>query len=370
MLLADLGADVLRLDRKAGGGLVGPNADPRHELMQRGRRSIAIDLKHPQAPGLVLELAAAADVLIEGFRPRVAERLGIGPEECMRRNPRLVYGRMTGYGQSGPMSEAVGHDLNYIAHSGVLGLIGRRDQPPTPPLSLVGDFGGGGAILVLGILAALLERGGSGRGQVIDAAMVEGSALLATAFFGYVQTGVWSTERGTNVVDSGAPFYDAYQTADGGWLSVAAIEPRFYRELLALLELSGEDLGDQDDQARWPETKSRFAAVIRSRTRDQWMALAEGREACVSPVLAVAELEHDVHLRARESFVTRDGLLQPAPAPRFSRTPATLSRRPPRPGEHTRSALSDWGVSSDRIEALLAAGAIACSPPERAAASG
>jgi alpha-methylacyl-CoA racemase len=358
MVLADLGADALRVDRASGGGLVGPSSDHLTELLNRGRRSIAVDLKHPEGPEVVLRLVERADVLIEGFRPGVTERLGIGPEQCRERNPRLVYGRMTGYGQDGPMAQAVGHDLNYIALSGVLGMIGRRGQPPTPPLSLVGDFGGGGLMLALGILAALVERERSGLGQVIDASMVEGSALLATPFFGYSQTGAWSSERGTNIVDSGAPFYDIYETADGRWLSVAAMEPHFYSALLEILGLTGEDLPDQHDRARWPELKSRFAEIIRARTRDQWCAAAEGVEACVAPVLGVDEVEADPHLTARRAFVRHEGLLQPAPAPRFSRTPAALSRRPPLPGEHTAEALSDWGFGEEQIADLQEHGAI------------
>jgi alpha-methylacyl-CoA racemase len=358
MVLADLGADALRVDRASGGGLVGPSSDHLTELLNRGRRSIAVDLKHPEGPEVVLRLVERADVLIEGFRPGVTERLGIGPEQCRERNPRLVYGRMTGYGQDGPMAQAVGHDLNYIALSGVLGMIGRRGQPPTPPLSLVGDFGGGGLMLALGILAALVERERSGLGQVIDASMVEGSALLATPFFGSSQTGAWSSERGTNIVDSGAPFYDIYETADGRWLSVAAMEPHFYSALLEILGLTSEDLPDQHDRARWPELKSRFAEIIRARTRDQWCAAAEGVEACVAPVLGVDEVEADPHLTARRAFVRHEGLLQPAPAPRFSRTPAALSRRPPLPGEHTAEALSDWGFGEEQIADLQEHGAI------------
>lgn len=366
MVLADLGADVLRIDRRSGGGLVGPSADHATELLNRGRRSAAIDLKHPDGPGTLLRLVDGADALIEGFRPGVMERLGVGPRECLSRNPRLVYGRMTGYGQDGPMAQTVGHDLNYIALSGVLGMIGRAGQPPTPPLSLAGDFGGGGLMLALGILAALVERGRSGAGQVVDAAMVDGSALLATAFFGYAQTGAWSAARGTNIVDSGAPFYDAYETADGRWLSVAAMEPRFYESLLGLLGLAGEDLPDQNDQASWPQMKERFAAVIRTRTREEWCEAAEGVEACVAPVLSVEELARHPHLRARGTFVERDGLLQPAPVPRFERTPASLSRRPPLPGEHTEQALADWGLEEAQIAALAAAGAIGASPRDAA----
>jgi alpha-methylacyl-CoA racemase len=261
------------------------------------------------------------------------------------------------------MARAVGHDLNYIAQAGVLGLIGRRGQPPTPPLSVVGDFGGGGLLLAFGILAALVERQVSGAGQVVDAAMVEGAALLATPFFGYVQTGHWSTERGTNIVDSGAPYYDAYETSDGRWLSVAAMEPHFYAALLDLLGLASEDLPDQNDQEHWPEMKERFAAVIQTRTRDEWCAAAEGGTACVAPVLGVGEVASDPHLRARHVFVEKDGLLQPAPAPRFSRTPAALSRRPPLPGEHTAEALADWGFGDEDISGLQHQGAVGAAAP-------
>jgi alpha-methylacyl-CoA racemase len=356
MVLADLGADVLRVDRLSGAGLVGPSSDFSTELLNRGRRSMSLDLKHPDGAEVVLKLVEQADALIEGFRPGVTERLGIGPDECLARNPRLIYGRMTGYGQDGPMAQAVGHDLNYIAQAGVLGLIGRAGQPPTPPLSLVGDFGGGGLLLALGILAAIVERSVSGQGQVVDAAMVEGAALLATPFFGYLQTGAWNAERGTNIVDSGAPFYDAYECADGRYLTVAAMEPKFYSALVELLQLT--DLPGQHDQARWPEMKERFAAAIRTRTRDEWCALAGGVEACVAPVLGADEVASDEHLSARNAFVEADGIVQPAPAPRFSRTPAALSRRPPQPGEHTVEALADWGFSSDEVSGLLERGAI------------
>lgn len=360
MLLADLGAEVLRVDRVAGGGLVGPSDDHTSELLNRGRRSIAVDLKHPDGPEVVLSLVEQADVLMEGFRPGVTERLGIGPDVCLQRNPRLVYGRMTGYGQDGPMAQAVGHDLNYIAQSGALSMIGRRGQPPTPPLSLVGDFGGGGMVLALGICAALVERATSGRGQVIDAAMVEGAALLATPFFGYVQTGAWSTERGTNIVDSGAPFYDVYETADGRWLSVAAMEPQFYAALLSLLGLSDDpDLPAQHDHAAWPAMKERFATIIKTRTRDDWCAAAAGVEACVAPVLGPDEVEQDEHNAARGTFVRHEGLLQPAPAPRFDRTPTALGLRPPLPGEHTSAALADWGLDGERIAELRESGAVA-----------
>ncbi|MGI6869784.1 CaiB/BaiF CoA transferase family protein [Amycolatopsis sp. 3B14] len=358
MLLADLGAEVLRLDRAEGAVLVGPSADFRTELLHRGRRSVAVDLKNPDGASVVLDLVERADALVEGFRPGVAERLGIGPDVCLARNPALVYGRMTGFGQDGPLAQAVGHDLNYVALSGTLSLIGRHGQPPTPPLSLIGDFAGGGSLLALGILAALLERQRSGRGQVVDAAMVEGSALLSTAFFGFAQTGAWNRERGANLVDSGAPFYDVYETADGKWLSVAALERRFYDDLVDLLGLPA-DLPDRDDRRTWPRLRKLFADAVRTRTRDEWAVLAEGRGPCVAPVLDVDEAPRHPHSLARKSFVEQDGLVQPAPAPKFSRTPAQLGRRPPLPGEHTGEALRDWGVAAERVEQWWRSGAIA-----------
>lgn len=358
MVLADLGADVIRVDRVQGGGLVGPSSDFSTELLNRGRRSIAVDLKHPQGPDVVLALTDQADALIEGFRPGVTERLGIGPEVCQQRNPRLVYGRMTGFGQTGPLAQAVGHDINYVALSGVLSMIGRHGQPPTPPLSLVGDFGGGGMVLAMGILAAMVERTFSGRGQVVDASMVEGAALLGTPFFGYTQTGEWSTERGTNIVDSGAPFYDVYETADGRWLSVGGMEPHFYADLVDLLELP-DPLHDQHDREQWPAMKTVFADAVRRRTRDEWMALAEGRSPCLAPVLGADEVAaHPQHV-ARSAFVEVDGISQPAPAPRFDRTPAAIDAPPPMPGEHTRSALRSWGIADDRVGGWLASGAAA-----------
>ncbi|MEN0135872.1 MAG: CaiB/BaiF CoA-transferase family protein [Rhodococcus sp. (in: high G+C Gram-positive bacteria)] len=357
MLLADLGADVIRVDRAAGAGLVGPNADFRAELLHRGRRSVAVDLKHPDGAEVVLSLVADADVLIEGFRPGVAERLGIGPDDCAARNPGLIYGRMTGFGQDGPLAQHVGHDINYVALSGALSLIGRQGQPPTPPLSLIGDFGGGGMVLALGIVSALVEKQRSGLGQVIDASMVEGAALLATPFFGFAQTGAWDTERGTNIVDSGAPYYDAYETADGKWLAVGAMEPHFYADLVALLDLP-DDLPDQNDRAQWPQMKKIFADAVRGRTLADWLDAAEGLTPCIAPVLDVDEAPSHPHNVARGAFVEVDGLVQPAPAPRFSRTPATVDRRPPVPGEHTTEILTDWGIGSGRVADWLRSGAV------------
>jgi alpha-methylacyl-CoA racemase len=359
MIMADLGADVVRIDRAHGASLPGPNHDFRKEVMHRGRRSIAVDLKHPEGAAVVLDLAERADVVIEGFRPGVAERLGIAPEDCLRRNPRIIYGRMTGFGQDGPLSQDVGHDINYIATSGLLSLIGRKDAPPTPPLSLLGDFGGGGMLLAMGIMAALWETERSGQGQVIDAAMVDGAALLGTAFFGFMSTGAWRQERGTNLVDSGAPFYDSYETSDGGWVAVGAMEPHFYADLLAVLDLDEESLpGCQYDEATWPELRRVFTERFRTRTRDQWVAAAAGRNACLHPVLTMAEATVSEHARARGSFTEIDGIRQPAPAPRFSRTPATVTAPPPLPGEHTAEALTHWGTPQWRIAEWLKSGAI------------
>ncbi|MTD12510.1 CoA transferase [Nakamurella sp. YIM 132087] len=365
MLLADLGAEVLRIDRAHGAVLSGPNADFRVELLHRGRRSVAVDLKDPAGVALVLELVEQADVLTEGFRPGVTERMGLGPQVCLQRNPGLVYGRMTGYGQSGPMAQEVGHDLNYVAMSGMQSLIGRLDQPPTPPLSLVGDFGGGGMLLAMGVLAAIFERSRSGRGQVVDAAMVDGAMLLGMPFFGFWQTGTWRAPRGANIVDSGAPFYDNYETADGKWLSCAAIEAHFYRDLVILLELP-EGLPDQNDRAAWPALKKVVADAVRRRTRDEWMArvAALGLQPCVSPVLDLDEVGQHEHHVARQSLVEIDGIVQPAPAPRFDRTPASPGPRPPVPGEHTREALLDWGFTVDRIDTWLSDGVLAQPDPE------
>ncbi|WP_026197834.1 CaiB/BaiF CoA transferase family protein [Sciscionella marina] len=358
MMLADLGADVIRIDRVTESDPVGPGADHATELLNRGRPSVAVDLKHPDSVALVLDLVARADILVEGFRPGVAERLGIGPDVCTSRNPRLIYGRTTGYGQDGPAAHTVGHDLNYLAANGVLSMIGRQDQPPTPPLNLIGDIGGGGLVLAFGLLAALLERERSNRGQVVDAAMIDGAALLAAPFYAWAQTGQWSAERGTNMIDSGAPYYDAYETNDGRWLSVAAVEPAFYATLLEILGLTDEPLPEQEDRAGWPIVKKRFAEVIGTRTLNEWCARAEGKEVCVAPVLTPHEVESDPHLRARGTFTRNAGIVQPVPAPRFGRTPAALSMPPPRPGEHTRSALLAWGIEDSRIRSLLALGAL------------
>lgn len=363
MLLSDLGAEVVRIDR-----LVPPergvlDADPRFDLLNRGRRSVAIDLKHPEGVTTVLRLAERADALLEGFRPGVAERLGIGPDACLARNPRLVYGRMTGWGQKGPLAETAGHDINYIALTGALASIGRRGERPVPPLNLVGDFGGGALFLALGVLAALFEAARSGRGQVVDAAMVDGSASLMTMIHGLFAAGGWQAERGVNLLDGGSPFYDVYETADGLHLAVGALEPKFWSELLQRAGLDPAELPPQEDRARWPELRCRLEEVFRHHTRDEWCRIFEGSDACVAPVLTLAEATGHPHLVARQTFVTVDGVVQPAPAPRFSRTPGTIQSPPRRPGSDTEEVLAAWGLPAAEIERLRAAGVIGCEPP-------
>jgi alpha-methylacyl-CoA racemase len=356
MMLADAGAEVLRLDRTGGGGFA--LGDSKFDLLNRGKRSAAVDFKHPDGVTLVLDLVERADVLIEGFRPGVMERLGLGPDACLDRNQRLVYARVTGWGQAGPLAQTAGHDIDYIAVAGVLHPMGHRDRPPAPPLNLVGDFGGGGMVAAYGITCALLERQRSGKGQVVDAAMVDGAALLATMLHGMVAGGLWSSERGANLLDSGAPFYDVYETADGQFLAVGAIEPRFYAALLDVLELSDEELPGQLDVATWPAVSERIAAIVRTRSRAEWLVRADGRDACVAPVVPLLDAPQHPHNQARGSFTTVDGITQPAPAPRFSRTPSSVSRPPSRPGQHTATALSDWGVTEATLDKLWASGAV------------
>ncbi len=358
MVLADLGADVVRIDRSAnvsGGDPANPPAD----LLNRGRRSVGVDLKHPDGVGTVLDLVAGADALIEGFRPGVMERLGLGPDTCLARNPRLVYGRMTGWGQVGPYAAAAGHDINYIALAGALEPIGRRGGPPVPPLNLVGDFGGGGMLLAVGVCAALVEAKGSGHGQVVDAAMVDGSALLMTMTHSFRAMGIWDEERGTNMLDTGAHFYDVYETADGRYVSIGSIEPQFYAELLRLTGLNGEELPWQHDKSQWPALKERLAAIFASKTRDEWCELMEGTDVCFAPVLSMTEAPAHPHNVHRETFTEVAGITQPAPAPRFSRTPPEITGPPPHAGQHTDQVLADWGLDTTRVAELRAAGAIA-----------
>ncbi len=357
MLLAALGAEVLRIDRTEPSGL-GIDMEPRFDLLNRGRRSVALDLKHSQGPPAALRLIERADALIEGFRPGVMERLGLGPDECLARNRRLIYGRMTGWGQDGPLAKTAGHDINYIALSGALHAIGREGKAPVPPLNLVGDFGGGAVFLALGIVAALFEVKESGAGQVVDASMVEGSANLMTAIFGMKAAALWRDSRGVNAIDTGAPYYNTYETRDGRWISVGAIEPKFYATLLERMGLRPDDLPDQNDRARWPELKRRFAEVFRTKTRDEWCSLMDGVDACFAPVLALGEVDGHRHNQARQSFVTRDGIVQPAPAPRFSRTKLEVGAAPAASGAHTEAALADWGFAPAEVADLIAAGAL------------
>ena len=357
MMLSDMGAEVLRVDRTAEAD-IGFAGDPRKSLLNRGRRSVAVDLKNAAGIGAVKRLVAGADALIEGFRPGVMERLGLGPDECLAANPRLVYGRMTGWGQDGPIAHAAGHDINYIALSGVLHAIGRHGGPPVPPLNLVGDFGGGGMYLAFGVVCALLEAGRSGRGQVVDSSMVDGSASLSTAIFGLRAMGIWSEERGDNILDSGAPWYDVYEAKDGKYVAIGSLERRFYGELMRLTGLAADNPPKQWDRPQWPELRARLATVFKAKTRDEWCAIMEGSDVCFAPVLSYTEALQHPHNRARGTFVEVDGIPQPAPAPRFSRTPPAIQRPPARPGEHTDEALADWGFSAADIAQLRQAGAL------------
>jgi len=356
MLLADLGADVVRIDRLEPSGL-GLAMDARHDVNARGRRSLALDLKLPAGRDAVLRLLDGADALVEGMRPGAAEKLGLGPADCHARNPRLVYGRMTGFGQTGPLAAAAGHDLNYIALSGVLHAIGPTGGRPLPPLNLVGDYGGGALYLAFGLLAALFERQRSGRGQVVDAAMVDGAASLASIFYGLHAAGSWSGVRGANLLDGGAPFYDSYETADGRHISLAPLEPKFFARLAEALGLEPRFVQRQYDRRLWPEIREAIAAAVRLHTRDEWCARLEGSDACFAPVLSFEEAPLHAHARARAAFVTVDGVVQPAPAPRFDRTPASQPRPAPQPGQHTDEVLLEAGFSAAEVAALRTAGA-------------
>jgi alpha-methylacyl-CoA racemase len=358
MLLADMGADVLRVDRASSVAARDEYDWPPDYMLNRGRRSVGVDLKTPEGVEVVLRLASRADALIEGYRPGVAERLGIGPEACHARNPKLVYGRMTGWGQTGPWAGYPGHDMNYIALTGALHSIGRAGGPPAPPLNLVGDFGGGGMLLAVGVLAALLEARGSGQGQVVDAAMVDGAALLATMFYGMRDMGQWDGGRGGNLLDGGAHFYEVYETADGKHVSIGSMEPKFYANLLAALGLDPAELPEQYDASTWPEMKRRFAEIFKTRTRDEWEQALGSAEVCFAPVLDLDEARAFSHNRERGVFVDHDGMVQPAPAPRFDRTPSAIAGPAPAPGEHTREGLAAWGFGDDELDGLAAAGAI------------
>jgi alpha-methylacyl-CoA racemase len=358
MLLSDLGADVLRIERPEPVDL-GLPIPRKFDLLSRGRSSIAVDLKNAAGVAAVKELIRRADVLIEGFRPGVTERLGLGPDECFAINPRLVYGRVTGWGQHGPLAGTAGHDIDYIALTGVLHSIGPKHGPPVPPLNLVGDFGGGALYLAFGVVSALVERTRSGKGQVVDAAMVDGAASLMTGVYGRKAAGAWVDAPGENELDGGAPWYAVYETADARYVCVGAIEERFYRELLRRLDLDGEDLPDRHERSGWPRLGARFAEVFRTRTRDEWSQIMEGSDACFAPVLSMSEAPDHPHNRIRRTFVEVDGVVQPAAAPRFSRTPGGIRRGPASVGEDADVALREWGFSDGEIAAFRESGALA-----------
>ncbi len=359
MLLADLGAEVLRVERAA--AVRGPAPDtPHYDVLLRGRRNVAIDLKQSAGVETLLELVESADALVEGFRPGVMERLGVGPDVCRQRNPRLVFGRMTGWGQEGPYAQAAGHDINYISLAGALAHFGRAGEGPVPPLNMVGDFGGGGMFLALGVVAALLEAQRSGEGQIVDTAMVDGSAVLMSMFWSFRAIGMFDERaRGTNLLDTGAHFYDVYECADGEYVSIGSIEPQFYAELLRLTGLADdEEFGAQMDTARWPALKGRLRALFATKTRAEWCDIMEATDVCFAPVLTMGEAAEHPHNVARGTFVELGGMMQPAPAPRFSRTSPEVERLPAHAGQHTREALADWGLAAERIDELLAAGAV------------
>jgi alpha-methylacyl-CoA racemase len=358
MLLADMGAEVLRIDRLATVD-IGIPVPPKYDLLNRNKRSLAVDLKLPEGQSMVLRLIAQADALIEGFRPGVMERLGLGPEPSLKVNARLVYGRMTGWGQYGPLSQAASHDINYIALTGVLSAVGQAGGAPVIPLNLIGDFGGGSLYLAMGILAALISARGTGRGQVVDAGITDGVANLLTMHYGFRQAGEWSIDRGSNLTDGGAPFYDVYRTRDDRYISVGAVEKKFFGELLQRLGIGAEEFGAQHDRSSWDAQRRRLAEVFASRTQAEWCALLEGTDVCFAPVLDMDECVRHPHNRARRTHIEFEGVMNPAPAPRFSGTPSELRSAPPAPGQHTAQALRDWNFSEREIDALRGAGAIA-----------
>ncbi len=361
MLLADLGAEVLRIDRQTPSGLGVPRP-ARSDLLARGRPSAAIDLKHKDGIALSLDLIAKADALIEGFRPGTMERLGLGPDICLERQQRLVYGRVTGWGQDGPLAEVAGHDLNYIAITGALHATGRAGAPPTPPLNLVGDYGGGGLLLAFGIVSALWEALRSGKGQVVDAAMIDGAAMLMTSFFGLHAAGLWQPERGTNIIDSGAPHYDVYVCADGEYVSIGPVEAKFAEVMLRRIGFDPATFPSLGERGNWPAARALLTARFAEKTRAEWCALLEGSESCFAPVLSMAEAPHHKHNEARGTFIDIDGVTQPAPAPRFSRTPAGQPTPPEKLGTSTVPALVAWGIDEARVAALEAAGVIGPAP--------
>ncbi|MBC8187758.1 MAG: CoA transferase [Proteobacteria bacterium] len=357
MMLADMGAEIVRIDR-ADRVRGGDPAKPPADVLARGRRSLALDLKQADGVDVLLRLVDQADVIIEGFRPGVMERLGLGPEICLERNPRLIYGRMTGWGQEGPMAHAAGHDINYIALAGALEPLGRRGEKPTAPLNLVGDFGGGGMLLAFGIASALVERAASGKGQVVDAAMVDGAATLMGMFHSMAAIGVWTEERGTNLLDTGAHFYDTFETSDGKYISIGSIEPQFYAELIEKLGLAGEELPAQMDKSTWDGLKTRFEGIFESKTRDEWCEIMEGSDVCFAPVLAMSEVADHPHIKHRKTFVESNGMTQPAPSPRFSRTIPELGLPAAHAGQHSEAVLESYGFASDEIARLKDAKAV------------
>lgn len=352
MMLSDMGAEVIRVDR-----LNQKGTGHRANVLNRGRKSIALDLKNPKGVETALGLIEKADVVIEGFRPGVMERLGLGPEVCLERNPGLVFGRMTGWGQHGPLSKAAGHDINYISIGGALGAMGYADRPPAPPLNLVGDFGGGALYLITGILAALVERGTSGAGQVVDAAMTDGTASLLTPFYGLMAMGMWTTDRFSNRLDGGAYYYGSYECSDGKYISIGSLEPQFYALLIETLGIDDPSFQDQLNEAAWAEKREKLVEIFKTKTQQQWCELMEGTDICFAPVLNLAEAPDHPHNKARETFVDFEGITQPAPAPRFSRTQGEIQRSAAMVGEHTEEVLRDWGYNSEEIKELIAANA-------------
>jgi alpha-methylacyl-CoA racemase len=358
MMLSDMGAEVIRVDRSDDADLGLPGREPRFEVLHRGRKSVAVNVKSEAGRDIVRRLVKDADALIEGFRPGVMERLGLGPDDLAKINPRLVFGRMTGFGQDGPMAPRAGHDINYIALSGALHAIGQKGGPPVPPLNLVGDFGGGGMLLAFGVLAGIIEARSSGKGQVVDAAMVDGASLLMAGIYGFLASGMWKDERGENILDTGAPWYGVYETKDGKWVSIGSIEKRFYADLLKRLGIAGEDLPSQYDRARWPELAKRYAEVFKTRTRDEWCTIFADSDACFAPVLSMKEVAQHPHNAARSTFVELEGVMQPAPGPRFSRTPPQIAGPSKAGGADTEAVLKAAGYSPQEIAAFIETGVV------------
>jgi len=355
MMLSDMGANIIRVDRKIA---LPRRTTAKYDVLNRGRLSAGIDLKNPEGINAAFKLIDQADALLEGFRPGVMEKLGLGPDVCLERNPRLVYGRMTGWGQDGPLSHAAGHDINYISLSGALHAVGLTDGKPVPPLNMIGDYGGGGMLLAFGVACALFEAQNSGKGQVVDAAMVDGASALMASTYGMWSAGIWSDERGMNLLDTGAHFYNTYETSDHKYISVGSLEPQFYELLLKHTGASDPDFQMQMDRTKWPELKEKMAAIIKMKTRDEWCEIMLGTDVCFAPVLSMAEVGKNPHIAERQTLVEIDGVTQPSPAPRFSRTKPGIQGPPPAPGEHTESVLEDWGFSSDEIENLKTSGAV------------